>query len=83
MHKLIQTKCLTIIFITAAISLSLISCNEGSYSSPQGYNLAKPQKMKLGKVLNEISGLSYHTGNQTLLAIADSKKKIFEINPKT
>jgi hypothetical protein len=36
--------------------------------------------MKLGKVLNEISGLSYLNGADNLLAISDSKRKVFEIN---
>ena len=40
----------------------------------------QPQRMQLGKVLNEISGLSYNTDNNTLLAISDSKEKIFELS---
>lgn len=36
--------------------------------------------MELGKVLNEISGITYNTGDHTLLAISDSKPKIIEIN---
>ncbi|GAC1417205.1 MAG: hypothetical protein NVS1B13_21490 [Flavisolibacter sp.] len=36
--------------------------------------------MQLGKVLNEITGLSYNSDNNTLLAISSSKEKVFEIN---
>ncbi|HEY0354706.1 MAG TPA: SdiA-regulated domain-containing protein [Flavisolibacter sp.] len=36
----------------------------------------------MGKVLNEISGISYNSNDSTLLAISDSKRKVFEINFK-
>jgi hypothetical protein len=39
--------------------------------------------MELGKVLNEISGLFYNTEDRTLLAISDSKGKVFQINTST
>lgn len=39
--------------------------------------------MELGKVLNEISGLTFYPDSSILLAIADSKKKVIAINPKT
>jgi uncharacterized protein YjiK len=42
----------------------------------------KPQVMQLGKVLNEISGLVY-TEDNNLLAISDSKEKVFKIDLKT
>jgi uncharacterized protein YjiK len=38
--------------------------------------------MQLGKVLNEISGISFHKDRNSLLAISDSKEKIFEIRLK-
>jgi hypothetical protein len=37
----------------------------------------------LGKVLNEVSGLNFNRDNNSLLAISDSKRKIYEINLKT
>jgi uncharacterized protein YjiK len=37
----------------------------------------------LGKVLNEISGLNFNVDSNSLLAISDSKRKIYEINLKT
>lgn len=65
--------------IVYAVTL-LSSCNNANYNSPAGYDLSKPQLMNLGKVLNEISGLTYNNDNNTLLAVSDSKEKIFEIN---
>lgn len=80
--KLIQTKCLPW-FISLVCALTLLSgCDMQSYGSPEGYDLEKPQKSELGKVLNEISGLSYNRNDSTLLAISDSKRKVFEINFK-
>ncbi|MFL5786969.1 MAG: SdiA-regulated domain-containing protein [Flavisolibacter sp.] len=67
------------IFLVCAVTL-LAGCNQQNYSSPEGYDLSKPQLMQLGKVLNEISGITYNTENNTLLAVSDSKEKVFEIN---
>src|SRR2546423_11657964 len=67
------------IFLVCAVTL-LAGCNQQNYSSPEGYDLSKPQLMQLGKVLNEISGITYNTENNTLLAISDSKEKVYEIN---
>ena len=78
--KLIQTECpLCLISIVCALTL-LSGCDLQSYNSPSGYDLEQPQKSELGKVLNEISGISYNSNDSSLLAIADSKKKVFEIN---
>src|SRR5689334_13042585 len=81
MNQLIQTKCPTSIrtVLVCAITL-LFGCKEQSYTSPEGYDINKPQKENLGKVLNEISGISFNDEDNTLLAISDSKPKVFEIN---
>jgi uncharacterized protein YjiK len=80
--KLFQTGCpLCYLGLVCAITL-LAGCDSQSYSSPEGYDLRKPEKAELGKVLNEISGISYNLNDSSLLAIADSKKKIFEISLK-
>lgn len=79
--KLIQTQCLTCRFAILVYALTLLeSCNWQSYESPEGYDFSKPQESELGKVLNEISGITYNPEDSTLLAISDSKKKIFQIN---
>lgn len=81
MEKSIQTKCLPLRLLAYAYAATLLmACNTQSYSSPEGYDLKHPDKMELGKVLNEISGLSWYPQNNALLAISDSKEKVFEIN---
>ena len=81
MNQLNQTKCPALIgtLLVCAITL-LFGCKEQSYTSPEGYDINKPQKENLGKVLNEISGISFNGDNNTLLAISDSKPKVLEIN---
>lgn len=83
MKKLFQTECPSCVpaLLVCAITL-LCGCNSSGYSSPQGYDLSKPQKFELGKVLNEISGISYNYNDSSLLAISDSKKRIFEVGLK-
>src|SRR5215207_10548412 len=79
--KLFQTQCLSCIPLILVCTLTLLgSCNWQSYESPEGYDLNKPVESELGKVLNEISGTAYNPTDSTLLAISDSKKKIFQIN---
>ena len=81
MTRFIQTQCPAVSCMFLALLLTLLySCNNKGQSSPEGYDFNKPVKMELGKVLNEISGLTYDSVNNTLLAISDSKEKIFEIN---
>ena len=81
MNQLNQTKCPALIgtLLVCAITL-LFGCKEQSYTSPEGYDINKPQKENLGKVLNEISGITYNQDDNTLLAISDSKEKVFQIN---
>src|SRR5689334_9065005 len=81
MKHIIQTKCPLFGFMVLVCAVTLLTgCDLQSYSSPDGYDLSKPQKMKLGKTLNEISGISYNNDDTTLLAISDSKKKVFQLN---
>jgi len=84
MRILFQKQCPAIrllIFVCALVVQS--GCKQNSYGSPDGYDFTNSQKHDLGKVLNEISGLFFNTDNNTLLAISDSKRKIFEINLQT
>lgn len=84
MKKLFQTECPAAFLCLLVCAVSLFcGCKHQASGSPQGYDLNKPEEMQLGKVLNEISGLSYNGDNGTLLAISDSKEKIFQINLKT
>jgi uncharacterized protein YjiK len=76
----IQTRCPLLLAIVLVYAITLqTGCKHQSYTSPEGYDMNKPEKMELGKELNEISGISYNKNDSDLLAISDSKKKIFEI----
>jgi uncharacterized protein YjiK len=80
MKELFQTKCPALLLVLVyALTLSA-GCQQQNYASPEGYDLGKPQKMELGKVLNEISGISFNDDDNTILAISDSKEKVFQIN---
>jgi uncharacterized protein YjiK len=81
MNQLIQTKCPAMVWTVLVCAATLsFGCKGQSYASPEGYDMNKPQKENLGKVLNEISGIAFNDDNNTLLAISDSKEKVFEIN---
>jgi uncharacterized protein YjiK len=81
--KLFQIGCpLSFRLVLISIVITHFGCNVQSYSSPDGYDLDKGEERELGKTLNEISGISYNDNDSSLLAISDSKKKIFEISLK-
>jgi len=81
MRKLFQTQCLSIVsFLMAMVGFGCIACTEHTYTSPSGYDIRKPVKSELGKDVNEISGLTFNPDDTTLLAISDSKRKIFQID---
>lgn len=73
-------KCPPLLLAFGVYALTLLqACKERSHSSPEGYDLSKPHTAELGKVLNEISGISWDNENQALAAISDSKEKVFLI----
>lgn len=72
-----QNKCLTL-WVVVAVFIA-VGCKRRETLSPANYDLDRPQRSTLGKVLNEISGICFAQKN-TLLAISDSKDKIFEIH---
>lgn len=81
MNQLLQTKCPIGWWMVLVCAITLQSgCKQQSYASPDGYDLNHPQKENLGKVLNEISGITFNNNDNTLLAISDSKEKVFQIN---
>lgn len=81
MNQLIQTKCPVWLGLVLVCTITLLTaCKEQSYASPDGYDITKPAKENLGKVLNEISGICFNDDDNSLLAISDSKEKIFQIN---
>lgn len=70
-----------IVFIVYALTL-LGGCASKSYDSPPGYDFRKPDLRKLGKTLNEISGITYNNEDGSLWAISDSKRKVIGIGVK-
>lgn len=79
--QLFQTQCPLPALLLLVYTITLLSaCKQQSYASPDGYDFNHPQKENLGKVLNEISGIAFNNNDNTLLAISDSKEKVFEIN---
>lgn len=84
MKQLFQTQCPALLFLTLVCAVTLCSgCKDKQVDGPQGYRLNKPVEMQLGKVLNEISGVAFNEKDATLVAISDSKEKIFGIDLKT
>lgn len=78
---LFQTQCPVILpAVILSACLMFISCNDRSYGSPKGYNIKEPDNRELGKSVNEISGLTYNTDDSSLLAVSDSKRKIFQLD---
>jgi hypothetical protein len=63
------------------IPLVLAGCgNEKSvYSSPPGYNLQKPYKMKLPLELDEISGLAFYAKDSSVFAINDERGLLYKL----
>src|SRR6478752_1753432 len=83
MNSLIQIECpkrLVLVLVCAATLLA--GCNLDTYRSPDGYDLEKGKTEKLGKTLNEISGICYNTEDSSLLAISDSRRRVIRINLK-
>lgn len=81
---LFQKKCpLSAFVIVGAISLFFSACKNLGQHSPEGYDLSNPQRTELGKVLNEISGICYDGNDSSLLAVSDSKPRVYDINLKT
>jgi uncharacterized protein YjiK len=72
-----QNKCLPL--WPAFVLLFVTACKQRENLSPENYQLHRPQRNVLGKALNEISGICLAQKN-TLLAVSDSKEKIFEIH---
>lgn len=69
-----------LVFVCAVLFVSGCKFNA---SSPADYDFSKPQEVLLGKVLNEISGISYYSARDSaLLAVSDSKERVFYIDMK-
>ena len=81
MRKLLQTQCLSFgIVFFLLMSIGFISCTDQSSGSPAGFDIRNPVKSELGKDLNEISGLTFSIQDTSILAVSDSKRKVFQID---
>jgi uncharacterized protein YjiK len=81
-NMLSQNKCLHTSIATVLIAIFVAGCNYNGQLSPEGYQLDKPLRTELGKALNEISGIWYSAQDSSLLAIADNKEKVYQIDLK-
>lgn len=81
-NMLFQKEC-PALFVVILMLLLLVGCTNNKGNSPENYSLNKPHQMQLGKPLNEISGIFYDAEDSSLLAVADSKEKVFQINLRT
>jgi uncharacterized protein YjiK len=83
MQKLFQTQCPVFFGVLLVCAATLCyGCKQHGYGSPAGYNIEKPAEVQLGKVLNEISGLSFYPPAKSFLTVADDKEKVIEIRLK-
>ena len=80
---LFQNKCLPLLGVILVSSMLTTGCKNQGSESPEGYTLNKPKQSELGKALNEISGIFFSREDSSLLAISDSKEKVFQIDLKT
>lgn len=80
---LFQKKCLPLLFFTVVAASFICGCKSDAQHSPQNYAFTTPVRITLGKALNEVSGICYNEDDSTLLAVSDSKERVFQMNVKT
>ncbi len=72
-----------------ALLLLFFSCQmigekqEKGASSPQGYQLSKPERFKVRESLQEISGLVYNGDESNFIANNDEQGKLFQVGLRT
>lgn len=67
-------------FVFVCTLLLFVGCKKKETITPEGYRLNHPKTIPLGKVLNEISGITLDKETGNLLAISDSKEQVFELD---
>ncbi|MBB1286309.1 SdiA-regulated domain-containing protein [Flavisolibacter sp. BT320] len=81
---LFQKKCLPVLFLFFVCTLLFVAGCKQKGSSPPDYDLGSPETTLLGSTLNEISGISYISAeDSTLLGIVDGQRKVFMLNMRT
>jgi len=71
------------ILATLLLVLLFSNCKEQKktvYISPPGYDINKPEKIKVKEVLDEISGIVYDKNNNAIVAVDDEQGRLFRIN---
>jgi hypothetical protein len=67
-------------FLLAAYILCL-SCDDDTFTSPDGYDLNQPVKVSLESQLDEISGIFYYLKDTGVFAISDATGSLYKIFP--
>lgn len=79
----------TNIYIKISVAVYLVflfvNCSDqhntkSAFVSPPGYDITKPEKIRVKETLNEISGIVYSKDRNALLAVDDEQGKIFNID---
>ena len=71
------------ILATLLLILLFNNCKEQKktvYISPPGYDINKPEKIRVRDILDEISGIVYDKKNNAIMAIDDELGKLFSID---
>ena len=83
MQKMVvQKQCPAVVCIVFVLLAALAGCKNDDQLSPQDYDFANPHKSELGKGLKEISGINFIAADSSLIAISDSKEKVYQIDLK-
>lgn len=80
LHTISRFKFLIISCVTCTVTLA--ACKFSSYSGPAEYQIANPERIELGKVMNEISGINFIPATGKILAISDSKEQVYQLDPQ-
>lgn len=62
--------------------LATIACRgQKEYTSPAGYDLSNPQTLEMPPILDEISGITFAGGSDTIYAVQDESGTVFHFKP--
>lgn len=72
----------SVIFVVFFAACNGFNTGDKKSISPAGYDLDRPEKIKPGKGLDEISGIAFNDAMQKLMAVNDEDGKLFSISLK-
>jgi uncharacterized protein YjiK len=75
------------IFVATFLLFLFADCNyktkdKAAFVSPTGYDINKPEKIKVKEILDEISGIVYSKEHNVLVAVDDEQGRLFRIDLK-